>query len=57
MAVGAGAPLLAVGLAAGGLGRYNGPGWPQPLRNKVRHRIGVPIIKRKVDFTIESWII
>jgi hypothetical protein len=55
--VGATAPLLAVGLAAGGLGRYSGPGWPQALSKVLRHRIDVPIIKRKVDFTIESWII
>lgn len=51
----AGGALLA-GLAPGGLGRYSGPGWPQPPNKTVRHRVAVPINKRNEDFTIKSWI-
>ena len=52
-----GTELLLAGLATGGLGRYSGPGWPQALSKTVRHRVAVPINKRKEDFTIKSWII
>src|SRR5471032_55240 len=54
------ASVLLAGLAGGALGRYSGPGWPQPLNKTVRHRavmpLTEPINKRNVDFTIKSWI-
>ncbi len=46
--------VLVAGLA-GGLGRYNGPGWPQPLNKTVRHRM-VPENKLNVDFTIRITV-
>ncbi|PHV06585.1 hypothetical protein CSQ96_14555 [Janthinobacterium sp. BJB412] len=48
-----GAALVA-GLA-GALGRYSGPGWPQPLSRADRHRM-VPINSAGVDFTIRILV-
>ena len=38
-----GTVLLLAGLAAGGLGRYSGPGWPQPLSMTVSATVVAPI--------------
>ncbi|KQQ47628.1 hypothetical protein ASF61_03085 [Duganella sp. Leaf126] len=37
-----GTVLLLAGLAAGGLGRYSGPGWPQPLSMTVSATVAAP---------------
>ena len=45
------AALPALPGVPGALGRYNAPGWPQPLSSPVRTR-PQPIYNAKVDFTI-----
>ena len=51
-----GTSLRLAALGGVGLGRYSAPGWPQPLSARLSATVPAPVYKRKVDFTIKSWI-